>query len=278
MLPKEHGAYGQLSFPLLTAFLVAGVSAGGLLIAVAMAAGFFAHQPAAVLLGLRGVRARRELRRRAVLWLRCAAVIGVAAGVGALLTMPPDARWSLAVPLAPAFLLAIATGRGLEKSWHGEIAASVAFSGAAVPVSLAASASLEAGAAVAIPFALLFVASTLSVRVVTLSVRGGGNTRTRAAARRAALSFAAGASAALGLVVATGLLPAGVLLAAAPGLVTAVAIATYPPNPNRLRTLGWVLIAVSAVTASIVVTSARSSGTQKRSYRAINPVNPQGGI
>ena len=52
MLPREHGAYGQIAFPTLTAFLVSDVSVAGLLIAAAVVAGFLAHEPAAVLLGL----------------------------------------------------------------------------------------------------------------------------------------------------------------------------------------------------------------------------------
>jgi len=38
MLPKEHGAYGQIAFPIVTAFLVAGVSTSGLLMATAVIA------------------------------------------------------------------------------------------------------------------------------------------------------------------------------------------------------------------------------------------------
>jgi hypothetical protein len=253
MLPKEHGAYGQIAIPLLTAFLVAGVSVAGLLVTAAVAAGFLAHEPAAILLGLRGARAACALRQRAIRWLACAVVIGGSAGVGALLIMDPAARWSLAVPLAPALLLAIATSRGHEKSWHGETAAALAFSGAAVPVAAAAPAPIESGAVVAIPFALLFVASTLAVRVVVLRVRGGGNARATTVSRRAALALVISGFAALAVVVTTGLLAASVFIAATPGLLTAAVVAVHPPPPHRLRALGWTLVAVSVVTASIVV-------------------------
>jgi hypothetical protein len=253
MWPKEHGAYGQVTLPLLTAFLVAGVSAGGLLIAVAVVAGFLAHEPAAILLGLRGPRAKRELQQRATTWLAGAAVIGVAAGIGALLMLESAARWSVAVPLVPALLLGVATVRGDEKSWHGETAAALAFSGAAVPVALAASAPIVTGAAVAIPFALLFVASTLAVRVVILRVRGGGNERAMKATRRAALALVGGASAALAVSVSTEYLPAAVLITPAPGLLTAAVVASHPPAPHRLRALGWTLVAVSVATAALVI-------------------------
>jgi hypothetical protein len=253
MVPKEHGAYGQIAFPLLTALLVAGASAAGLLIAIAAVAGFVAHEPAAVLLGLRGPRAQRDSRRLAIGWLVCTAALSVAAGVSALVMMPPAARWSLAMPLAPALLLATALARGQEKTWHGETAACVAFSAAAVPVSLAASASMATALAVAVPFALLFVASTLAVRVIILRTRSGGNARATTATRRAVLSVAAGGGAALCAAIAAGLLPATILMAAAPGLLTATTLATYPPQPHHLRTVGWALIAVSLVTASIVI-------------------------
>ena len=122
MLPKEHGAYGQIAFPIVTAFLVAGVSTSGLLMATAVIAGFLAHEPAAILLGMRGTRAKREWWSRAIRWLGCTLVVGVAAGAGALFLVDTPARWSILVPLAPTLLLAISTARGRDKSWEGEVA------------------------------------------------------------------------------------------------------------------------------------------------------------
>ena len=55
---------------------------------------------------------------------------------------------------------------------------------------------------------------------------------------------------------ASGLLSSAVLVAAAPGLLTAAVIATWPPSPAHLRTIGWTLVAVSAITAAIVVVTA----------------------
>jgi hypothetical protein len=51
-LPKEHGAYGQIAFPLAASYGVAGVSTGSLLLSVAAIAAFLAHEPAAIVLGL----------------------------------------------------------------------------------------------------------------------------------------------------------------------------------------------------------------------------------
>jgi hypothetical protein len=253
LLPQEHGAYGQITFPLVTAFAVAGFSTAGLLFAAAVGAGFLAHEPAAVLLGLRGGRSRRELRGPAFRWLVLCLVITAAAGAAAVLTVDPAGRWSIAVPLAPALLLAFMTARGRDKSSSGEVLAAVTFAGAAVPVCIAAGASATTAAAVAIPFALLFGASTLAVRVVILKVRGGGDPRATAATRRAALFLVGGATVALAVAIAVDRLPASVLAAAGPGLLTAAVVAAHPPSPARLRTLGWALIGVSVVTAAIVI-------------------------
>ena len=256
LLPKEHGAYGQITFPLATAFVVAGVSTGGLLFTAAVIAGFLAHEPAAVLLGLRGGRARRERYASAVQWLACCLIIGTVAGVGTLLTIAPAARWSVAIPVVPALLLAMATSRGQDKSLPGEVTAGLAFSTAAAPVSLAGGASPESAAGVVIPFALFFTASTLAVRVVILKVRRGGEPLAARGTRRAALFLCGGATAALAAATATGQLSPSVLVAAAPGLVTAAVVAARPPASIHLRKLGWALIAASVATAALVIATA----------------------
>ena len=253
LLPKEHGAYGQITFPLATAFAVAGVSPAGLLFAAAVIAGFLAHEPAAVLVGLRGGRARRQMSGSAVQWLTSCLIISTVAGAGALLTMAPAARWSIAVPVVPALLLAIATVRGQDKSSMGEVTAAVAFSAVAVPVSVAGGASTEIAAGVAIPFALFFTASTLAVRAVILKVRGGGDPLAAKATRRAALVLCGGAAGVLAVAAATGQLSSSVLLSAAPGLLTAAIVAARPPAPIHLRKLGWTLIAASVGTAALVI-------------------------
>jgi hypothetical protein len=226
------------------------------LLTAAAIAGFLAHEPAAIVLGGRGPRARRELSSAAIrslaLWLSVGSVAAVTAGA----VMHPGVRWSLAVPAVPALLLTGAMIAGREKSWYGETAAAFAFAGAAVPVALAAGAPLDVGLAVAIPFALLFTTTTLAVRVVILRVRGGGDPYAVAATRRATLAVAGAASALIGVMTIRGWLEPSVLAASAPGLVTAVLVVARPPSPARLRTLGWSLVAVSMLTAVIVVATA----------------------
>lgn len=253
MLPREHGAYGQLAFPLATALVVAGVTSPSVLIALSAVAGFLAHEPLLVVLGRRGARARRDHGSRAVIWLLTTATIAVAAGGVALWLAPASSRWSFLVPLLPTALLAAAVASNREKTAAGEITAAIAFSSVAVPVCLAAGTALSTALSIAIAFASLFAGSTLGVRIVILKVRGGGDPRQVRTARR--LLFILMVCVSVGLVMAalSAVLPWTTLLAISPGLLVASALALRPPAPTRLRTVGWTLISTSTAAALILI-------------------------
>jgi hypothetical protein len=120
-------------------------------------------------------------------------------------------------------------------------------------VAIAAGASLADAAAVATPFALMFMASTLAVRTVILRVRAGGNERATANTRRSVFALTAAAAGILVWLAAVEILSAATLLSATPGLLAACAISAYPPPPARLRAVGWTLVAVSVLTAVLVI-------------------------
>src|SRR5262245_62060924 len=141
MLPREHGAYGQLLFPLVTSLAVAGLSRTATLIALTAVAGFLAHEPLLVLLGRRGARAQRDQRRVAIGALGAATTAAIAAGVFAVLLAPRAMWWSFLLPLAPGALLAAAIVLGREKHALGEVGAALTFSFVAVPLCLASGAS-----------------------------------------------------------------------------------------------------------------------------------------
>ena len=92
MLPREHGAYSQMALPLVTSFVVAGVTLPAALTGLAVVFGFLAHEPLLVRLGRRGVRARAESERRANVSLAVYGAATIAAGVAAVLLAPPAAR------------------------------------------------------------------------------------------------------------------------------------------------------------------------------------------
>ena len=253
LLPKEHGAYGQIAFPLIAATGAGGLSIPGVLVTLAVLAGFLAHEPAAIALGLRGARVRRDQGASAVRWLMCWGATGIAAAMGAWIVTAPGLRWSFAVPGVPALLLAIAMTTGREKSWYGETLAALAFSGVPVPVMLAAGASTDAAWAVAIPFALLFITTTLAVRVVILRVRGGGNPGAAAATRRATLAISGAGAIGVGALILAGHIASSALIAAAPGLLAAAFIVLRPPPAAHLRRVGWTLVAVSTATTLVLI-------------------------
>jgi YwiC-like protein len=253
IFPREHGAYGQLAFPLLTSFAVAGLSTPSLVIATSAIAGFLAHEPVLVLLGRRGARAQRHQHRLAIIALAVEGTIGAAAGVSAIVFASREIRWALLLPLAPAALLAIAIAIEHEKRALGEVAAAVTFSSVAVPIALAAGASLRVAFSIGVAFAAIFVTATLAVRVVILRVRGGGKPRAERNTRITVWIVSAALLASIAWASARHLTSWAAMAAAAPGVLGAVWLSMRPPSPAYLRTVGWTLIATSALAALILI-------------------------
>jgi uncharacterized membrane protein YfcA len=91
---------------------------------------------------------------------------------------------------------------------------------------------------------------------VILRVRGGGDPHAAAATRRATLIVAALSAALILLFAIDGQLRWSVVMASAPGLLTAAFVSARPPAAARLRSLGWTLVAVSILTAVLILTTA----------------------
>jgi hypothetical protein len=253
LYPKEHGAYGQMAFPLVTSLLVTGLSRGAVAFAVAIVAGFLAHEPMLVVLGLRGPRARRESGRTATRWLVVLLAVLVASGSIAALSMPAPLRGALLLPLIPAMYLFRAAATGGGKSLAAEIAVAIAFSLAAIPLCLLGDPSPIPGIAIAVVFATNFVLATLAVRVIILKVRGGGDPRAAATTRRAVVILAIATASSIAATIGIGVLPAAPMLSAVPALAVPLWIAAAPPPPTRLRAIGWTLIATSTAIAMLLV-------------------------
>ena len=253
MLPREHGAYGQLAFPLVTAFAVAGVTVPALLMAVGVVAAFLAHEPLLVLLGRRGDRTRRAQWRRAAIWMSVTGATAVGGVLAALVSMAHSVRWWLILPVVPTAILFTAITAKREKSALGEIAVALVFSLVSVPICLAAGGATRPALAVGLAFSAIFVADTLAVRAIVLKTRGGGDPRAARATRVAVLALTS--VAAVGFVVTAwrGLLPWTTLVAATPGLVGAVWLTSRPPSATQLRAVGWALVMTSAAAAIILI-------------------------
>jgi hypothetical protein len=251
LTPREHGAYGQLGFPIATALALGRPTIAAVSIACASVLAFLAHEPLLVVLGQRGARALREGDARAR--ARLAGLLGgacIAAGVGVVVG-PPRAREALAVPMALALAVGglIATKR--EKTLAGELLVGSTLSACSLPVALASGVAPCPSIGAAAVWVLGFGCATIAVRGVIARASGGSGPLLAA-------SGVVVVSASLLAFVGWTWRGAWVLPAAAlPKLVASLALSVRPPPPQKLRAVGWMLIVASAACAAILVVGLR---------------------
>lgn len=255
MIPREHGAYGQLLFPMITALALGRPGPAALAWVGASALGFLAHEPIMVLLGQRGAKVSRDGRRRARRWLT-AYVTGVALlGSFAFVAMPNEARVALVAPSSLGILLAIVITVRRERTAWGEVLSAVTLSSLAWPAAVASGVPPIAARTCAAVFAGGYAAATVAVHAVIARTRRPPANAARIAAMLAAVVVV--------VLVATAvqghLLDETAVVTVAPMAGGAFALACAGPSARRLRTVGWTLIAVSTATAGITIALLRGS-------------------
>jgi hypothetical protein len=240
LVPREHGAYGQLGLPLCTALAMGRPGTASVALAIAGAAAFVAHEPLLVLGGQRGARARREEGARAARRLALLGGASFVAGGAGLALAPTSARLSGLVPLGLTAVLSLFIARRAEKTAPGELVAAAALSSASLPAALAAGVRPASAWGAWIAFCLVFGASTLAVRTVVAHARAPIAPSRRVVPILAAVLV-------LVLLGRAGVLTASATLGAAPMLALSLALALTPPAPHALRRVGWALVAASLV-------------------------------
>jgi len=252
MVPREHGAYGQLLVPLITALAIGRPGVAAVACAVAIVAAFLAHEPLLVLLGQRGARAARDQRAAAMRWLALFAGIAVVLGGAALVTVDRSVRVALLVPLVGAAALGVMIAGRNEHSSGGEIVAAVTLSSVAAPVALAAGSSVIAAVTCAVVFAAGFVVATIAVReVIAQTRRRTVLTRTASACGAAAIVGGLVVLSRVGMV--AGVAP----VAAVPMSAGAAALAIVMPAPRHLRMIGWLLVGATVLTSGALIVGLR---------------------
>lgn len=251
LLPREKGAWGQVLFPIATGLAIAHGHPAALGFAVAAVAAFFAHEPVLVLLGGRGDRTRRAVSRRALAWVGVCGGAGTLALAGGVALAPATARIWLAAPIALSLASLAVLAAGRERTTAGELLAAAAVSSWMVPMATAASFPPAQGIRAWIAYVAAFTGATIAVRGVLEAFKNHGQSRLRGAASLLSPAL---------LIAATGAWLAGgwsvwFPIAIAPTLVLSLAVSVRPIHPRHLRTVGWTLIAATAVLA-IVVTAA----------------------
>lgn len=248
--PREHGAYAQLAFPLVTGLVYAGGHPGAVAFAVGAVAVFLSHEPLIVLMGTRGVRLRDLLvgaaRRR--LWV-LAGLAAVALVVAA--AVAPFRAWQAAV--APALMaLALLPFFFAErvKTLVGELLVAATFSAMLLPLVMSGR-SEWAGAwmATAVWFGA-FAPSIVAVHAVKASHKGRSRARWLVPAAPL-LAVVVGVLAVLGAVA----LPAPWVraLAVLPPVLAVVGVGTIRPHPRHLKRIGWTMVVAYSVTLFLLV-------------------------
>ncbi len=243
LLPHEHGAYGQLGFPLITVWLLGRPGWLAAAVTLACVAGFWLHEPAMILAGRRGERRKSAFSRAAWIEAGILGALAAAAGAGAWMAAGRELRWSLGLYPALALLVAEGCRRGLDRKPGFELFSCLGLALCSFPVGLAAGISARRMAAIAAIWGLVQCGSVMAVHGIIA----------RAKRRPGAMAGSAVA------VLATPML----LLAAAgmkypawqrfaiplmPALAIAGLLYFRAPSPRHLRRLGWALIGSNVLT------------------------------
>lgn len=238
-LPREHGAYAQLLFPLVTGLALAGFEPVSLLLCAGVVVLFLAHEPLLVTTGGRGGRAQRELGARARRVALERLLLGLVAAGVALVLAPGDARLAALLPAGFAATLVPLSLTRRVRTLAGELVVSFALSTALIPVALTGSAALRTAAAAAGVWAVIFTLATLGVRSLIAGAKG----REGAEFALMAVSMLALAAAVAGVgVAALGLVQPAISLAV---LLPAAAVLTCTAlrvHPRHLRRVGWTFV------------------------------------
>ncbi len=272
MVPREHGAYAELLFPIVTVFLGGVPTTSTWLLAIGAIACFLANEPLLVLFGQRGTRMKREESDHAKRALLIFFLVALGAGVAGLLLAPTVVQYAVAVPLALGVGLVMLAVQGLERSMMGEGLAATTLSSIAIPLGLSANLGLTEALAVAL---IWLVTSLLGTAVVRLTV---ARTKAKTGEDLARIRFKRVSLVLMCLVViAVGVAaPYGsrvglwVLAAAVPVAVVVLAMAVLRPTARRLRLMGWSLVAANLCSLIAVVTTLKII----QDFNAVEPTLP----
>ena len=257
MIPREHGAYAELLFPIVTVFLGGSPTMASWLLAVGAIAAFLANEPLLVLVGQRGTRLQRSEGDRAKRALLIFSMFALLAGVSGIVMAPRPAQLAVVLPALLGGTLILLAVQGLERSVFGETLAAAALSATAVPIGLSAGLDLTASLAIALIWAVTALLGTSVVRLTVSRTKAKTEDEERTVALKRTLLIAACV-----FVIAVGVVaPFGsrlglwVIAGAVPVALVVMVMAALRPTARRLRLMGWSLVAANLVSLIAVVTT-----------------------
>ncbi|HET7753099.1 MAG TPA: YwiC-like family protein [Anaeromyxobacteraceae bacterium] len=253
LIPREHGAYGQLGMSLVAALAIGGLGVAPVALALAAILAFVAHESLLVLLGQRGRRVKDEEGPRARTLLAILGGLAAASGLVGLWLAPNEARLGLLPPIVLLAVVAWLVVNKLEKTAAGEMAVGAALASSGLAVALAGGAPRAAAMASCFVWTMGFAMATMSVQAVLLRARSKGREdrgERKAIAIGGLLAFAFGVSLLAGF-------PLAAPAALVPTAALSIAICVRRPSPRKLREMGWAMVASSAFTLVVLVMSLR---------------------
>jgi hypothetical protein len=272
MVPREHGAYAELLFPIVSVFLGGSPTTSTWLLAIGAIACFLANEPLLVLVGQRGTRMKREESDRAKRALLIFLLIGLGAGIAGLLLATPAVQYAVGMPLLLGVGLIMLAIQGLERSMIGEALAASTLSSIAIPLGLSAGLGLTPTLAVALIWLLTSLLGTAVVRLTLARTKAKTDQElARVRFNRALLVLVCLAVVVVGVAAPYGSrVGLWVLAAAVPVAVVVLTMAILQPTARRLRLMGWSLVAANLCSLIAVVTTLKIV----QSFDAVEPTLP----
>jgi hypothetical protein len=255
LAPKEHGAYAQLGLPAAAALASGRPTLAAVLLTVASAGVFVAHEPLLVLMGRRGRRAAEDEGRRAGRRLIALVALSAVASIGAVLLGGPSVAAAGGIPLLLAPLVAVAIARGTEKTMLGEIFGAATLSSCSIPIAIASGVAPTVALGAWATWVVAFVSATLAVRGVIAHRKRTAGRFEGPIARIASVLMAPLFAVVVALLCGASY---AIVVAAAPVVVASLVLASSPPHPRTLARVGWALVVASLATTALVVREARA--------------------
>lgn len=254
LLPREHGAYAQIVFPLLTALALGRGGAAQLYWAAAALAVFVAHEPLLILAGERGRRSHADLAGDAQKLASSLSVAALAAGILGWWYAPQSARMAIALPLILGMFLLPLIIWHREKTLLGELLVSLTFSTMLMPVALAGGVGLQASLTATVVWSVIFLLGTITVRAVIARVKKTPQSPWLVYASQGLSVAAITASIILLLMDAA---PALAIVAVMPAAVVSAGCTFAGVHPRHLRTVGWSLVGSNLIALAALVAALR---------------------
>lgn len=254
LLPREHGAYAEVAFPLITALGLGSLSFAQLLLVAATVAVFLAHEPLLVAAGERGRRAQSELGERARLVAASLLAFTIASGGLGWWSAPAGARLAAFLPLSLGALLVPLIFSHREKTTVGELLVALTFSSTLIPVALAGGVSPRTAAIASGVWCVVFALGTLTVRAVIARVKKNMNPGWPS---RAIVALPLAAMVAAFLLRMTTALPTLAAVAVLPSALVALACGLLGVHPRHLRRMGWSLVGSNFITLAALLVALR---------------------